>query len=243
MDLIAGVDSVDADCWRFLPLLENMKTCSLEIHPYLSAPPDTIRLAHLHTLTLELRCGKDPTASLIDMLILPALNVLRLHAGFGPALAKCIISLIARSPCHLKELTLSGSRFADIPLAEFMSSDVLRKVEKLSLGGGTPHKRPRRRVSVPDKVLDALRFVYPKQTPLPYLRSLTISDVESWSDSTLLNMLISRRCISQFPDESVFRLEEVFLQGVGERRFKLEDDDARAQLKGLVEDGLVTNFS
>ncbi|KAL0578519.1 hypothetical protein V5O48_003462 [Marasmius crinis-equi] len=241
---VAALDDHDDDLLEFLLLMENVRVCSIELHDWI-LPTNDFQLSHLHTLTIEPRAGAE-SASFLNRLTLPALKALHIKDDFCATDAEEVLSLVDRSFCQLEELTLFGEDIICVAEDEyFFDSDVFRSITRLHLSGGKLDGQARR-ASVPDEVLDALWLAPPESgqwTPLPSLRSLSITGVEQWPDATLVNMLVSRRNVGHLPVGSAVLLEEILLWDTGEDEFVLEDVVAKAQLAELVEGGLVANFS
>ncbi|KAL0578518.1 hypothetical protein V5O48_003461 [Marasmius crinis-equi] len=245
-DVVHNIDFADDQDLLFFPLMENVQVCAIELHAYIF-PTGPFQLPHLHTLTLHPYREGEPDV-LLDSLVLPALKALHLTEDFCSTDAEAILNMVTRSSCQLEELTLFGENIGTVVDLEwspdFFYSDGLKSVTQLHLSGGKRDENCR--ASIPDEVLDALRFVKSgssQRTPLPRLRSLRITGIKQWPDATLVNMLASRRGVGHLPAGTATRLEEILLWGTGNDGFVLEDAVAKAQLAQLVEGGLIANFS
>ena len=238
------ISDMEEDCWDFLPLMENLRVWSLEMLDY-AGPMPVIRLANLHTLILRPRDALEDGSPLLRSLVLPALKALRFEDQISPTEADEILSLIARSECRLEELVLFGGGIVEIDMEEYLSSEGLKWLTTLHLSGESLNDQGRR-ASVTDDIIDALR-VLPPDTDMgitvPRLRKLIITGVKQWPDACLVDVLASRRYVDHFPAGSVARLEEISLMGGEEDGFCIQDPVAKAQLQGLIEGGLITNFS
>ncbi|KAJ8088727.1 hypothetical protein PM082_013970 [Marasmius tenuissimus] len=237
-------DNMSDDCWDFLPRLENLRTFSLEMHEYPEPRAAPLRLNHLHTLIIRPPSTLEDDNPFLRSLILPALRILRFEDKAYEDEAEAILSLLNRSECRLEELALFGEGVNYVEDA-YLAAEELKWLTTLHLGGEKLDGIGRR-ASVTRETVDGFQLLPPGtglDIPVPRLRNLTLVGVKQWPDASLIKMLASRRHVDQFPAGSVARLEKISLEDGGEDGFDLRDPVAKAQLMGLLEGGLVANFS
>ncbi|KAK1231306.1 hypothetical protein PQX77_005586 [Marasmius sp. AFHP31] len=235
-------DEWTGDCWSFLPLMENVRSWSLEMHDY-PTPTTTIRLSNLHTLIL--RPVKALDTAFFSALVLPALKVLRFEEHIYPEEAEAILSLLTRSGCQLEELLLFGDGIVDVELPELLCSNELKQLTTLHLSAEKLDETGRR-ASIMEEMLYHLRYgdSSDEGIPVPHLRTLILTGVKQWTDVALVAMLASRMRVDQFTAGSATKLEEISLRDGGEDGFYIQDPVAKAHLSRLLnDDGLRTNFS
>ncbi|KAF9254632.1 hypothetical protein L218DRAFT_459716 [Marasmius fiardii PR-910] len=232
-----------------LPHLTNVEELTLdnfEFKPSDSARPP-LRLVKLHALHLSQTCrlADDSIAFLLNSLTLPSLRDLSIAPGWDTN--QSIIELLDRSACRLEKFTISN--MTNLELIDLLRAGQLQTVHDLCLVGReeTDPEGYTYMSRVSDMVLDALKFLPPGKTTsrpniFPHLTELTLDGEcyefwEKWSDKALVEILVSRRDIDQFPPGSVSRLERVWSYG----NFVVWDADAVKQLSRLIEEGLIIN--
>ncbi|KAK1231308.1 hypothetical protein PQX77_005588 [Marasmius sp. AFHP31] len=236
---ITNLDDIPVgdDCWDFLPRLENLQTFSLEMHDYPEPRATPLCLKNLHTLILRTVWSLKDDHPFLGSLVLPALRILRFEDKVYQYEAEAILSLLNRSECRLEELALIGEGVNHVDHGH-LAAEELKWLTTLHLSGqGNEIGR---------RIVDGLRLSPPEtglEVPVPRLRKLTLVGVKQWTDASLISMLASRRNVDQFPAGSVARLEKISLEDRGEDGFDIQDPVAKAQLRGLLEGGLVANFS
>ncbi|KAL0565175.1 hypothetical protein V5O48_009119 [Marasmius crinis-equi] len=246
--------SIRESFFGVLPLIENVKICSLKTIPLDEAPSGSFTLAHLHTLTLEQESELD---SLLNVLVAPSLRSLNL-LGWGLYSFPSLLRLIDRSSCHITHLSIYDiqQHHGCGAFLEFLCAEQLESVEMLEIASST--------LVIPE-VLDA--FHLPQATStlddkngvrvvLPQLQSLVIMDIiddgdkgsGSGSDdegsglelysSKLVDMLASRTITGAF-SAKVSRLKSLTIRGEDDSFHWFKDPDSIARFEELQRNGLL----
>ncbi|KAJ8089070.1 hypothetical protein PM082_014318 [Marasmius tenuissimus] len=246
--------------YLILPKLCNIEVLVLdtEFSDNDGAPPSlhpTLELRYLHTLVLVHKV--DPgfedepgIKQLLDWLILPALRILRLPAGFDcPA---SLIDFSNRSRCSLEEFTVldvehnvtTASAYPDV-FVELLKADALQSLHTLQLGG-MKWARKNEGQELLDTFFRALTTGGTSPLVLPKLRHVVLHYTDmAWDDETFVEMVASRRRVQTEPDmisRGACQLEEVTFWNFGQKGTNVLDGmNKRNQMIELCSTGLICN--
>ncbi|KAF9258115.1 hypothetical protein L218DRAFT_1080583 [Marasmius fiardii PR-910] len=238
-----GDNNLVGTYYQVLALMENLKTCSLDVI-FIETWPFmwTVSLHHLQSLTLTAPPSATFVSPVLDTLVVPSLQILHIYGGFGflsgvwQVLQSCSSTLVE---LHLHEGCCNDAHFheesdGDAAMIELLID--LNHVHTLKLIGPVVNGCYD---SVSDIVIKALTPLSKEQSPtfVPNLRNLTLGGSrKKWTDSVLVDMVDQRRNINYSQFEGILQLEQFCIEGNG---LGLEDEVACAHMEELCRGGLV----
>ncbi|KAL0566437.1 hypothetical protein V5O48_015578 [Marasmius crinis-equi] len=219
---------------KVLPLLRGLRTLEIQTSfEFVREGIHTIALTHLRTLTLASPVAPRSVANLLDSVTLPSLRVLAIA---GPDMLHINLqSLLTRSSAQLDELSIAMVN--DQTLTKILEIPQVQTVQALSIGGPPGDVGY---FGVSDNVLNALKLNIPEITNaavLPCLQHITLLGRRRWTDKALVEMLASRRNVSQ--RNAAFN--PIVSVALNHAKFGLEGVDI--QMKNLLDGGLTARDS
>ncbi|KAL0065703.1 hypothetical protein AAF712_007344 [Marasmius tenuissimus] len=216
-----------------LSSLVNIEVCSIKSFNFVYEPAEPrLTFARLHRL--ELATVK-PSAidAFLDSVNLPALRRLTIT----PQSSISFIQFLKRSSCSIEHLSL-GHATTDV-LIELLKAKELQAVKYLVMAGPGGNNRGYFSMkSVSDDVLRILMSHPSGEILLPHLQRLSLISTDRYSDTVLVDLLVSRRDISQFAPGTASPLRHARIcprpQG-----FAAGDEAVKSKLRELIDGGLL----
>ncbi|KAJ8088714.1 hypothetical protein AAF712_007343 [Marasmius tenuissimus] len=214
-----------------LPSLVNIEVCSFASFDFVLNPTKP-RLTLSRLNCLEMVSKSSAIDAFLDSVTAPSLRILEM----SPRLSPVFVQFLKRSSCLIEDLVL-GYVSNDV-LVEVLKVKELQAVKYLAIAGPVGNRGPFRVDSVSDDVLRILTLQPTGEILFPQLQRLALGGAKCCSDTALVDLLVSRRNISQFAPGTVSPLQRARIRiCVGE--FGIAEEAAKSKLRGLIEGGLL----